>query len=213
MKFQKQTLAVIENFARINQGIIFKQGNVLRTMSVMKNIYATAVLNDTIPREFAIYDLNEFLSVMSLCTDAEINLMPDHVLFDQGRSQTTYYYSAPEIITQPLEKSLVMPAADLSFRLSQDDFLQIQKASSVLKLKEVQFKKSEILILNRGVAGNKQKIAVATEGDTNGKFTFRVENLKFLPRDYDVTISAKGVAQFKTPEEDLIYHVALETGE
>jgi hypothetical protein len=41
---------------------------------------------------------------------------------------------------------------------------------------------------------------------------FKVENLKLLPRDYDVTVSAKGIANFKSKTGDIEYWIATEQG-
>ena len=42
MKLSDKTLNLLKNFSNINQSILFKKGNKLRTISVMKNILAEA---------------------------------------------------------------------------------------------------------------------------------------------------------------------------
>ena len=44
MKLSESTLSLLKNFSTINQSILFKQGNKLRTVSVMKNILAEATI-------------------------------------------------------------------------------------------------------------------------------------------------------------------------
>lgn len=65
MKLSSETLAILKNFATINPGIVFKEGNTLSTMSQQKNILADAIVNETFNYTFGIYDLNNFLSVIS----------------------------------------------------------------------------------------------------------------------------------------------------
>ena len=66
MKLSEATTNVLKNFSDINQNILVKQGDTLNTMSTMKNIIGTAKIEESFEREFGIYDLNEFLGVMSL---------------------------------------------------------------------------------------------------------------------------------------------------
>ena len=62
MKLSEKTIALLKNFSSINQSILFKKGNVLRTMSVMKNILAEVDIEECFPQDFAIYDLVQFLN-------------------------------------------------------------------------------------------------------------------------------------------------------
>ena len=62
MKLSKSTLDILKNFKEINQSILFKQGNSLKTISVMKNILAEATIEEELPKDFGIYDLSQFLN-------------------------------------------------------------------------------------------------------------------------------------------------------
>jgi hypothetical protein len=64
MKLSQETIAILKNFATINQGVFFKEGNTISTMSPQKNILVDAKISETIPQNFGIYDLNNFLSVI-----------------------------------------------------------------------------------------------------------------------------------------------------
>ena len=61
MKLSEKTLTVLKNFAGINNSILVKQGTQLRTISVAKNILAEANIEEEFPRQFGVYDLNQFL--------------------------------------------------------------------------------------------------------------------------------------------------------
>ena len=60
MKLSDKTLTILKNFAGINNSILVKEGTNLRTISVAKNIHAEATIEEDFPREFGIYDLNQF---------------------------------------------------------------------------------------------------------------------------------------------------------
>ena len=53
---------------------------------MMKNILGEAGITETFPRDFGIYDLNEFLGVLSLVKDAEVNFDDSHLIVDGGWS-------------------------------------------------------------------------------------------------------------------------------
>ena len=62
MKLSENTLAILKNFSGINNSILVKSGNKLRTISVAKNILAEAEIIEEFPKNFAIYDLSKFLN-------------------------------------------------------------------------------------------------------------------------------------------------------
>ena len=66
MKLSTETISVLKNFSTINANLMVKSGSSLSTMSAMKNIVAKADVTEEFPSDFAIYDLNEFLSALSL---------------------------------------------------------------------------------------------------------------------------------------------------
>ena len=77
MKLSDSTLAVLKNFAGINNSILVKKGNQLRTISVAKNILAEAEISEEFPRDVAIYDLNQFLNGLSLHQDPNLDFTED----------------------------------------------------------------------------------------------------------------------------------------
>ena len=66
MKLSDATVGVLKNFANINQNILIEEGKQIRTMSTMKNILASAGVVEEFPKNVGIYDLNEFLGVLSM---------------------------------------------------------------------------------------------------------------------------------------------------
>ena len=47
MQLSESTLSVLKNFSTINPNLVFKQGNQIKTISVAKNILATATITET----------------------------------------------------------------------------------------------------------------------------------------------------------------------
>lgn len=215
MKLSKQTVDVLKNFNGINQGILFKEGNVIRTMSVMKNVFGTAVVADKFPKEFAIYDLGEFLSTLSLFDDPELQFADEYFVISGKGSKVKYFYSNPSVVTAPPDKNIAMPEPDATFTMTKENFEQIVKAAAVMKLKQLAVTKEGLRVFNHDV-GNQYTVEVEVQcGDENAEYIFNVENLKMIPANYEVEISGKGIAHFKaaatTDTPELEYFVALES--
>lgn len=216
MKLSKITVDILKNFASINQGIIFKKGKQLRTMNVMKNTFAVAEISDDIPNEFAIYDLNEFLSTYSIFGDCDVIFKDTMLVFENPGEQIEYHYSSPSVVVSPGDKKIRLPSEDKKFTLTKEVFEKIQKSSSVMRLKDIAIDCSGITIFNRNSVGNKHHISLNVECDeTIGEQVpsfIKVENLKLIPVDYDVIICNKGLTRFSSRSEEykIEYHIALE---
>ena len=128
MKLSNDTRDVLKNYSTINANLLVNSGNKLATMSQMKNIVSIATLPDTFETDFAIYDLNEFLSAMSLFDDPELNFGESSVQISQGGQSLKYFYSDPTVVTTP-KSDITMPEPDAVFTLKQSVFNQISKAS------------------------------------------------------------------------------------
>ena len=131
MNLSNDTKEVLKNFSSINQNLMVNGGNVIGTMSAMKNIVAKATIPDTFQNEFAIYDLNEFLSALSLFKKPSLNFSEKSVKLDEegGGSSLNYFFSDPSIVTSP-KTDITMPSVDVEFTFTQDTFNQIMHANN-----------------------------------------------------------------------------------
>ena len=135
MKLSQETTAILKNFSHINQGIYFKKGNVISTMSPQKNILADATISEEIPQDFGIYDLNNFLSVTSLFKEgSELEFDDKHVIIKGlgGRSKIKYRITDPSMIVVAPDKRPNLPSVDVKFTFSKDDFEWVIKTATVL---------------------------------------------------------------------------------
>lgn len=213
MKLSKPTVALLKNFATINSNILLKAGSSLQTISGMKAIVASVTVEEAFPQDFGIYDLNDFLSSYSMFTDAELTFSDKFVKMSEGNSVTRYYASSPEVLTTP-KKAITFPEADVTFNLSTDLLGSIMKSSSVLRAPDVSFIGAEgtlsLLVTDKkNPTANSYEVTV---GKTESVFNvnLKVENLKFIPGDYVVSISSKKISRFQSTVGDLVYFVAVE---
>ena len=216
MKLSNDTREVLKNYSTINANLLVTSGNQIATMSQMKNIVSKATLPDTFESEFAIYDLNEFLSAMSLFEDPELDFGDSSVKISQGGQSLNYFYSDPTVVTTP-KSDITMPDPDAVFTLKQSVFNQVLKASSVLGVPDMVLDVNETGQMNLRVSDRKNdtsnsfSVEVGEGGTPNQKFFFKVENLKLLSGDYEVKVSSKGISNFKNVNKDVEYFIALET--
>lgn len=183
-------------------------------MSVMKNILVEADIDEEFGRDVAIYDLNQFLNCLSLIPGAEINLDSNSIVITDGTNSIDYRYSDPSVITAPPDKELKLPSDDVQVVLSEDNLETVKKAAAVLQIPDVSLvgdgEKIFLTVRDKKNSGsNSYRIEV---GETSSTFQFnlKVENLKLVPGDYDVTISAKNLAKFESHSRPLVYFIAIE---
>ena len=215
MKLSNETLTVLKNFSGINQGIQFKKGNKLTTVSAGKTVLAQANLKDEFPQDFCVYDLNQFLSVHSLFKDSEIEFDGSNILIGSGRKHTKYRMTAKEMIVVPPEKEITLPSVDCSFTLTSEDYDSVMKSASVLSSPHVAISSNgeKIEIQTFDAQDNSAHTFSMEVGDGNGKdytIVFKTENIKMIPGTYDVSISFKGIGHFKNTKEDIQYWIAFE---
>ena len=215
MQLSEKTIGILKNFATINQSILIRDGSDLNTMSVQKNVLANAKAEESFPKEFGIYDLNEFLSAVSLFDKAELEFGDNSVtITGQDGSETSYWYADKSIIVYP-EKEITMPECEINFKLTADVFNKLLRATGTLGLNDLCIKNVDDKIVaevqdKRNATSNTYSIEVGDyDGDANFNFYFLTERMKMLPNDYDVEISSKNISKFTCG--DLTYWVALES--
>lgn len=219
MKLSVDTLSVLKNFASINQGIMFKKGKVLRTVSPHKNVMAEATVSDEFPTDFGVYDLNNFLSVLSLHKEEPtIDFQDNNVLISglQGRSKIKYRFCAPHMIVVAPEKAIAMPDPEISFELKAEDLEWIMKAASVLSSPCITIDSDGTKVFvstydPTNDSAHTDSLEICNGSGAKYKMVFKLENLKMLPGSYDVKISSKGISNFKHKTLNVQYWIATET--
>ena len=215
MKLSDSTLAVLKNFAGINNSILVKKGNQLRTISVAKNILAEAEIPEDFPRDVAIYDLNQFLNGLSLHQDPNLDFTEDsHITIKEGKRRVKYFYADPQVIIAPPDKEINLPTQEICFQLETNSLEKLIKAAAVYQLPDLSVigKDGEIHMVVRDKkndTSNEYSIYVG-ETDSSFELNFKMENIKIIPGPYDVVISSKLLSEFTNKQYNLKYFIALE---
>jgi len=217
MKLNQNTIDTLKNFAGINTNILIKQGDELSTISTMRNIFARAKVSDSFTNQFGIYDLNEFLSAVSGFSKPELILKDKYLTISSegSKSKVKYYYSDPSVIVSP-QKEVNMPDADVTFSLTESNYKELLKMAAILKSPDLALigtKGGDIVLKvcdKKNDTSNSFDITVGQNATADYTFYFKVENMKMLDGDYDVSVSSKSISHFKNKKLPIEYWIALE---
>ena len=215
MKLSDNALAILKNFAGINNSILVKQGNKLRTISVAKNILAEAEIREEFPRDFAIYDLNQFLNGLTLHQDPDLDFQQESYLsIKEGKRRVKYFFADPNVIVAPPEKEIQLPTQDVCFQMDSVTLEKLVKAAAVYQLPDLsaigEAGVIKLVVRDKKNDTSNEYAIVVGETDKEFSFNFKVENIKIIPGAYDVIVSSKLLSQFTNTQHNLKYYIALE---
>jgi len=216
MKLSENTVNVLKNFASINSGVVLKKGAKQKTISPEKSIMVEAVLEDQMPVDFGVYDLNQFLGNAVTLNSPDMKFSDDAVVMDNGSFQLNYYSCSQNLIVSPPDKELTMDKPDVEFDLSRDatkTLLQLAALNNLPNLSVIG-KNGDVKLQVHEKSNDTSNFAATKIGSNSGDdfvATFKTDNLKLIPDDYHVAISLKGFAIFTNKSGTLKYFIALET--
>ena len=216
MKISTNTINVLKNFAKINPSIIVSEGNMLKTISTNKTIMANAKVDTEFSQRFAIYNLDRFISTLSLFVDPELSFKDNYVDITDSNKKTRYVYADEATVTKPPGKEIKLPTVDVSFRLLNDNLKDTEKAAGILGLPEIVIDGdgTNVTIQANDTKNPSSDMHSIQIGNTDQTFkaVFKFENIKIIPGDYDVSISSKGISKFEGVNFpfDINYFIAVE---
>lgn len=220
MKISNDTLLILKNFASINMNIVFKPGDVISTISTGKNIFAKATIKEEIPNNFAIYDLNSLLAMLTLMENQDVTFEDKNLIVSSEKGRFEYFYSSPDVVKAAPDGEI--EHVDVyKFKLTAEDIQMIMKAASITGAPTISVtNKNQNISLTVGDrkndSSNNFRMNLGTSFDQFDVF-IAVENLKVIPDAYEVTVAKtpNGKAKFlhfKHESKQLQYWIACEPG-
>ena len=213
----RTTLDVLKNYATINSSIVFRKGSTLRTISNGENILSQFTSEEVFPVDFAIYDLSQFLSGISLFDNPQLDFSSDdYVRIVGARRSVKYYFSDPQITLKSApEKNVNFPGSDIQFNLTAEDLVALQKASAVYSLPDLSFQSKDgkvqlVLSDKENDTSNTYKQTISGECTGDYSLAIKIENIRLLPGDYNVKVSKSLISEWNNTTLDLTYYIALE---
>ena len=216
MKLSEKTFKILQNFTGINMSLSFKEGRKVRTISPMQNVYAEAEIEEYIPKDFAVYDLPQFLNTVSLYKDPDIDVSEDnYASIREGKNQRSkYFFSDPSVIIKPPEKEMQLPSKDVCFILEEAQLQKILKSSAILGPPDLsavgEAGVTKLVVSDRKNDTSNEFAIVVGQTDKEFCFNFKIENIKLIPGSYQVVISEKKLARFYNERYNITYFLALE---
>jgi hypothetical protein len=217
MKLSETTQKILKNFAGINANIGLCTGNKLATISPQRNVVAFTTITETFDEDFYIYDLNQFLGVLSLFSDPDIDFTSKVATIKEGKNSIRYFAADPSVLLLAPDKAIKFPGADVEFTLDQETLASIHKTSSVLSAPDLSFVgDGKTLTLRVSDLKNTSTNSYEIEfGETDKEFcaNISVANLKMISGSYTVQLAAKGISKWvsTTADSDMTVYVALES--
>ena len=225
MIINNETVETLKNFAEINQSLVIETGDVIKTVSEQTNVLAKAKLGQSFPQDFAIYDLNKFLGVLSLFAEPQFDFSEKSIKiqssvdannFVAGDSVAEYQFANMSLFENErkiLAKDINLPSEDAVFRLEEKYLSSIMRAAAVMSLPEIAVVANDGKLKIQAIEAKTSIDSYAVElgvSTSNFKMIFKIENLKLMRGSYDVKISNKGLGYFKNLDRELEYWIATE---
>ena len=191
MKLSEKTLTVLKNFAGINNSILVKQGTQLRTISVAKNILAEANIEEEFPRQFGVYDLNQFLNGLSLHQDPDLDFTEESYLnIREGKRRVKYFFADPQVIISPPDKQITLPSEDVHFQLESSALDKLLKAAAVYQLPDlcVVGEAGAVRLVVRDKKNDTSNSYSVGVGETDKEFSFKSSPPEFFNKVLEMKI-------------------------
>lgn len=213
MKLSERTIQVLKNFSTISQSILVRPGSVIKSMTAQRSVIGRAEVDEVFEKEFAIYDLPRFLGTVSLFNDPEFTFEDKYVTISSGKQRVNYTYADSSMINAPPSKEITFPDTEFEFILTSEQLATISKAGAVLQMPEVAIVGEDGVISIRAVDSKNSTADVFSldvgECDKDFRVLLKPEYLRFIPAEYKVSITTRGISQFETNK--LTYWVATES--
>ncbi|MEX0595083.1 MAG: hypothetical protein WD512_01195 [Candidatus Paceibacterota bacterium] len=218
MKLSESTIETLKNFAVITTGgVLFRPGKVQSAISTDKTTWVIANLDDDFPVEFGIWDLSQFLGLLSSLNNPSIEFEESHLIIsDDDGVKSTYYYSSPEVITVPPEKEInIQDKVDFEFTLTEKVFTKLSKLAAGLQLPNliIRNKKDKLHVTvadNSNDLSNDASIEIGDYSGPDVEVIFKIEYIKLMPDNYNVKIVAQSFGVFENEAKTRKYFISVQ---
>lgn len=195
--------------------MVFNPGKVQRTTNISKSIIASCELEEDIPAKFGIFDMNQFLSALTLLDEPELEFGDKGVKIKSDSNEIFYRYSEPSLIQSITEETFGkiqnLAHAETSFTLTKEMLKKIQEASSILKAEHLLFegKNGRVALKTYNPKDEGESKASFDIGSTEERFKIVMNfmNLKILPGDYVVSVSRSKILGFEGTSAPVSYYI------
>jgi len=212
LTLSKETTDTLKKLYEVNQGVKFvKSENTLKVKSTDNSLLVHANIEEEFPRDFYVYDLREFLSVVGIIDKPILDFSNDkyvQIKSEDGTQKLRYIDADPQFVTSYVDKVPKLPSSDIEVAVTKDQFQSVMKAAQTMKLDFVGFVcDGETITLsafnkNNGDDNQTNNFSIELmDGDTEFEMFYKLDqqNIPVLlgEGDLDFTISEKKISNVK----------------
>ncbi len=216
MKFDNNIPEILKNFATINKNMWFRKDGRQTTVSKSKTFMAVAKVDFDIDEEFGIFDLGQFLNVLSLYKKLDIEVESRRLKILGDSVFNVNYTTSPKELLIISDKTADIKSVYVDFTLPIEVFNTAKKNADLMQLPNfvIKIKDGVLSIVSTNVSNpDAHNFEYELDKDLkldNISFTYEYENMQMLPRQYKVSISEKGLTKFEA--DDIEYFIASKVG-
>jgi hypothetical protein len=221
VRISEDTITILKNFAAIQKNLAIDpgtgEGTRLRTWGENRDVVAFANISEAIPAEMNIYDLNQFISLLTSFKNPTLDLSNNTyalIRSEDGKAKTKFFYAERDLLSVPKSYSVKFSEPFLTFTMKQKDLQQLTKFAGILGVPDLQVTTENGDIVMRVYDKENSKVSSfdINMGEYTGTATFdihmKTDKLKFMAGDYEVSFIEKGLSRFAS--ESVEYFVAIE---
>lgn len=219
IRLSKDTIDTLKSLYAINQTLkIVKYNQEIRTLSDSKTCACITSIEEKFPRTFCIYDLREFISVLSIIDNPVLDFSNDKfvvVKSEDGRQRLRYLDGAENLINSYFDRDFKLPSEDIAVSVSAQQLKAVMNAALTLKLEYVGFKcDGETVFLtafdrNNGSGDDTNGFSIEVgQSDSEFDMFYKSEALAILDGDCDFEISSGKIS--KITNGNKVFWMALD---
>jgi len=222
MKISNKTLSLLQSFAQISSNLLVKPGKKLATRNAVNSIQARAVVDETFPQQFAIYDLNQLLSLISVSQNPDIEFGDKSLTIrSENGGEIEYFYADESLITAPNENAPTLEDI-YTFKMTGNDIQTIIKTASIVSatMLNIVSEKGKVTLSINDPKNSTSHSYKKPLGDADVSFNVKmaIDSFKVVPDEYNVRV-ANAVAKtgkvlvffFEATGSDLTYLIAADS--
>ena len=223
MKISQNTINLLQSFSQISSNLLVKPGSKLATRNgPVNSIQARAIVEENFPVQFAIYDLNQLLSLISVSQDPDIEFGEKSMIIRSGNGgEIEYFYADPTMVTAPSENPPQLEDI-FTFDMTSSDITTIVKTASIVSatMMSIEAKNGSVIMSINDPKNNTSHSFKKSLGKSDLSFNVKmsIDSFKVVPDTYKVRIShavAKSgkvlVFFFESTSRSLTYLIAADT--
>lgn len=210
MKLSEKSLAILNNFSKHNNAILFYPGKELKGLSKDKTIYLTATLEEEIPNKFALSELKEFLQVINLIKDGELDFREDSVIISNATNSVVFRHARNGVVNDVYQEKITLkdPLFEVSVPLAQ--IKNIVKMSRALQVSDIKVTSGEPGLLTLCDVKGSHSHSFTINADiaiTAPLFSFNISTADFLEMDYKLSYHPeRKMVKWSGVDVDVKYH-------